>query len=101
MKFLDGIHLLSFGSGHAFGMLGLLLELPKTGNVILTSDAIYYRENIGPPVKLPGIIRDPGGYRKTLDLILQIAKDYNAQLWLGHDMAQFRELTKSDQGYYE
>jgi len=101
IKFLDGINLLSFGSGHSFGMLGLLLELPKTGNVILTSDAIYCKENIGPPVRLPGIIRDPEGYKKTLNLILKIAKEYDAQLWFGHDMAQFNTLIKSDEGYYE
>ncbi len=101
MKFLDGIHLLSFGSGHSFGMLGLLLELPQTGNIILTSDSIYCRENLGPPLRLPGVIRDPEGYKSTVDHILQIAEQHHAQLWFGHDMAQFNELTKSDSGYYE
>lgn len=101
VKFLDGVHLLSFGSGHSFGMLGLLIELPKTGNVILTSDAIYCKENIGPPVRLPGVIQDPEGYKKTLNRILQIAGEYNAKLWYGHDMEQFNELIKSDEGYYE
>lgn len=101
VKFLDGIYLLSFGSGHAFGMLGLLLELPKTGNVILTSDAIYCKDNLGPPMRLPGQIRDPEGYKKTVNRILQIAEEYHAQLWFGHDLAQFNKLIKSDAGYYE
>jgi N-acyl homoserine lactone hydrolase len=101
VKFLDGIHLLSFGSGHSFGMLGLLLELPKTGNIILTSDAIYCKGNLGPPVRPPGVIRDPEGYKKTVNRILQIAAEYHAKLWFGHDMAQFNELIKSDAGYYE
>lgn len=101
VEFLDGIHLLSFGSGHSFGMLGLLLELPKTGNVILTSDAIYCKENLGPPMRLPGVIRDPEGYKKTADRILQIAEEHNAELWFGHDMAQFDQLVKSDEGYYD
>ncbi len=101
VEFMDGIHLLSFGSGHAFGMLGLLLELPKTGNVILTSDAIYCRENLGPPARLPGVIRDPAGYQKTVDQLQQIAKKYHAQMWFGHDMAQFNGLIKSETGYYE
>jgi N-acyl homoserine lactone hydrolase len=101
VKFLDGIHLLSFGSGHSFGMLGLLLELPKTGNVILTSDAIYCQENLGPPLRLPGVIQDPEGYKNTLNRIVEIAKQYHAQMWFGHDMVQFNKLTKSDTGYYE
>jgi N-acyl homoserine lactone hydrolase len=101
VEFLAGIHLLSLGSGHSFGMLGLLLELPKSGNVILTSDAIYCRENLGPPIRLPGVIRDPEGYRKTLNRILQVAEEHSAELWFGHDMAQFSELVKSDEGYYD
>jgi glyoxylase-like metal-dependent hydrolase (beta-lactamase superfamily II) len=101
VEFLDGISLLSFGSGHSFGMLGLLVELPKTGNVVLTSDAIYCRENVGPPIRLPGVIRDPEGYKIISNRILQISVQYNAQLWYGHDMAQFSNLVKSDQGYYE
>ena len=101
VKFMNGVHLLSFGSGHAFGMLGLLLELPKTGNVIITSDAIYCKENIGPPVRLPGVISDPEGYKKTLNRILQIAEEYKSELWFGHDMEQFNKLVKSDDGYYE
>ncbi len=101
VPFLDGVSLLSFGSGHAFGLLGLLIELPKTGNIILTSDAVYCRENMGPPVRLPGIIQDPEGYKRTLDLIEQISSRYNADIWCGHDLAQFNTLIKSDQGYYE
>jgi glyoxylase-like metal-dependent hydrolase (beta-lactamase superfamily II) len=93
VKFLDGIHLLSFGPGHSFGMLGLLLELPKTGNVILTSDAIYCQENLGPPMRMPGMIQDPEGYKKTVNRILQIAEEYHAQLWFGHDMAQLKSLS--------
>jgi N-acyl homoserine lactone hydrolase len=100
-KLVDGVHILNFGSGHSFGMLGLLLELPKTGNVILTSDAIYCTENIGPPVRLPGVIRDPEGYKKTVNRILKFAEEYHAQLWFGHDMSQFNGLVKSDAGYYE
>jgi N-acyl homoserine lactone hydrolase len=101
IKLLDEIHILNFGSGHSFGMLGMLLELPKTGNVMLISDAIYCQENIGPPVRLPGVIQDPSGYKQTVNRILQITEEYHAQLWFGHDMSQFNRLIKSDAGYYE
>jgi N-acyl homoserine lactone hydrolase len=101
VQFLERVYLLSYGSGHSFGMLGLLVELPKTGNIILTSDAIYCTENLGPPVRLPGVIRDPEGYKKTLGQILQTAEEYHAKMWFGHDMAQFDQLIKSDAGYYE
>lgn len=101
VDFLDGIKLITLGSGHSFGMLALLVELPKTGNVILTSDAIYCTENVGPPIQLPGVIQDPEGYKKSLHFLLDLAKKYNAQLWYGHDMEQFNSLITSDKGYYE
>jgi N-acyl homoserine lactone hydrolase len=101
VNLLDGVHLLNFGSGHSFGMLGLLVELPKTGNIILTSDAVYCADNIGPPIRLPGIVRDPEGYKKILFQLHKISREYNAKMWYGHDMQQFNQLIKSDEGYYD
>lgn len=101
VDFLDGIKILSYGSGHAFGMLALLVQLPKTGNIILTSDAIYCQENVGPPIRLPGVVRDPEGCEQIIKNLIQRAQEYNAQLWYGHDMEQFKGLIKFEQGYYE
>ncbi|UWG96354.1 N-acyl homoserine lactonase family protein [Dehalobacter sp. DCM] len=101
VKLLDGISMLSFGSGHAFGMLGLLIELPKAGNIILTSDAIYCRENAGPPVRLPGLVFDKEGYIHTVDRIHELAKKYHAQIWFSHDQAQYLEIIHPSKGYYE
>ncbi|NLM21668.1 MAG: N-acyl homoserine lactonase family protein [Peptococcaceae bacterium] len=101
VDFLDGIKILSYGPGHSFGMLALLVQLSKTGNVILTSDAIYCRRNLGPPIRLPGVIRDSEGCEQIIKNLIQRAQDYNAQLWYGHDMEQFKALKKFDQGYYE
>ncbi|GMA62736.1 hypothetical protein GCM10025859_31760 [Alicyclobacillus fastidiosus] len=49
----QGVNVLNFGSGHAWGMLGLQVSLPEYGNIILASDAIYTAESYGPPVKPP------------------------------------------------
>jgi N-acyl homoserine lactone hydrolase len=100
-KLFDGVTILNFGSGHAFGVLGMLIELPESGNILLASDAVYTSENYGPPVKMPGILYDSVGYVSTIERIREIAKEKNAAVWFGHDKDQFESLIKSPDGYYE
>ncbi|MDR2771838.1 MAG: N-acyl homoserine lactonase family protein [Clostridiales Family XIII bacterium] len=100
-EILPGVRVLNFGAGHSFGMLGLLVELSKTGKVLLAGDAVYNRENAGPPVRLPGNVCDREGFIRTVRRIVRRAKDENALLWYGHDEAQFAALIKSTEGCYE
>ena len=100
IRLLEGVRIFSFGPGHSFGMLGMLLELEKTGNVIIISDALYCAENMGPPVRLPGFIVDNDGYIRTAERITQLAAEYNAEIWYGHDMKQYEGLVLMDDGYY-
>ena len=92
----DGVKIINFGSGHAWGMLGLMVKLPNSGTYLFTSDCTYLRENIGPPVTLPALdfCLDPDGYRKSLDNILMLGEKYNAKYIAGHDIFQFEELRK-------
>ena len=92
----ENLTIYNFGPGHAWGMLGLLVNLKESGNFLLVSDAIYCRENIGPPIILPGIIFDPEGYVKTMKEIEVIAKKENAEIVCGHDLAQFQNLKKRE-----
>ncbi|MDR0852670.1 MAG: N-acyl homoserine lactonase family protein [Clostridiales Family XIII bacterium] len=101
VDFVDGVKLISLGSGHAFGILALLVQLPKTGNIIIASDAIYGSINVGPPILPPGVIMDPPGWHKSLAYLQEKAKEYDAAIWYGHDLAQFQTLTTADEGYYE
>jgi len=100
-ELLPGVEIIALGPGHSFGMLALLVRLAETGNVILAADAVYCRENAGPPIAPPGIIYDTEGYKKSLVFLLQTARDNNAKIWYGHDMEQFNTLIQYDQGYYE
>ncbi|MDR0853504.1 MAG: N-acyl homoserine lactonase family protein, partial [Clostridiales Family XIII bacterium] len=101
VDFVDGIKFNTLGPGHAFGILALLVELPKTGNKILASDAIYGSVNVGPPVLPPGVIFDKEGWFKSFEFLQEKAREYNAQIWYGHDLEQFNSLIKADDGYYE
>lgn len=95
----DEVRLHNFGSGHAFGMLGLSVRLAETGQVTLVSDAVYCAENLQ-GVALPGWMHDKAGYRSTLRRIRGMA-DAGAQVWYGHDPRQFSSLRKSTDGWYE
>ncbi len=95
-----GLRIFNFGSGHSFGMLGLLVELEKYGNVLLISDALYCSDNLGPPVKVPGFLEDYDGFVQTAERIVRLSKQYNAEIWYGHDMEQFKGLTLMDDGFY-
>jgi glyoxylase-like metal-dependent hydrolase (beta-lactamase superfamily II) len=99
-EFWSGVTIVNFGRGHSHGMLGLLLQL-KSGNKLLISDVIYSSENVGPPRKVPGLLRDVENWEKSLEYALLLAKVTNSEIWYGHDLAQFEKLTKSTEGYYE
>lgn len=101
LELAEGIKILNFGPGHAWGLLGLHVELPGEGGIILASDAVYSAESYGPPVKLPGIIYDSLGYLNAVEKIKQYADRTNSQVWFGHDSEQFRKFIKSTEGFYE
>ena len=101
LELAEGIKILNFGPGHAWGMLGLHIELPGEGGIILASDAVYSAENYGPPVKIPGIIYDSVGFLNAVERIKKYAERTNSQVWFGHDSKQFREFIKSTEGFYE
>ncbi|MBN6185627.1 N-acyl homoserine lactonase family protein [Aneurinibacillus sp. BA2021] len=98
---VEGIKIVNFGPGHAWGMLGLHVELPGTGGILLASDAVYSAENYGPPVKTPGIIYDSVGFTNTVERIREYAARTHSQVWFGHDTNQFNSFIKSTEGYYE
>ncbi|PUA36143.1 MBL fold metallo-hydrolase [Paenibacillus elgii] len=97
----EGIKILNFGSGHAWGMIGLHVDMPETGGIILASDAIYTAESFGPPVRPPGILYDSLGYRNAVEKIRTLANRTNSQVWFGHDANQFQTFRKSTEGYYQ
>ena len=95
----DEVRILNFGRGHAAGMLGLSVDLPDAGRIILASDAVYCAENMLDR-RPPQWLEDATGYERALSRIRALA-DAGAQVWYGHDPRQFAALRKSDEGWYE
>jgi len=100
-KLVDGVTIYNFGRGHSFGQLGLLLELPKSGNKLLISDVIYSSENIGPPIREPGRCMDMPAWLRHVEELPKLAKELDAEIWFGHDLAQYETMLKSPEGFYE
>ena len=90
-----GLRVLS-APGHAPGQLSLLVELPETGAVLLTSDAVSRPAEI------------TRGFDTTADRetavasaarIMEIAERAGAWIVWGHDPGQWRMLRKAPKGY--
>lgn len=101
LEIVKGVKVLNFGSGHAWGMIGLEVETQELGTLILASDAIYTAESMGDILKPPGILYDSIGWARSVEKIKRLAKEKNAQIWFGHDGNQFEGFRKSTDGYYE
>lgn len=100
LDLINGVRLVNFGTGHAYGMLGLTVHLQNRRSVLLVSDACYGSTNFGPPSKRPGIMHDSIGYDRTIERMRQIAEEKDLDVWFGHDLEQFATLTKSTEGFY-
>jgi N-acyl homoserine lactone hydrolase len=83
--------------GHSPGHLSLLLELPKTGAVLLTADAISRPSELEEGFS--------GAWHEELAAssakrLMSIAREKNAFIIYGHDPVQWHRLRKAP-AYYE
>jgi N-acyl homoserine lactone hydrolase len=96
----DGVRLLAL-PGHTWGTMGLFVDLPSSGPIIYTGDAIYMRESFGPPEM--GSI----GNWSTLDWLDSVEKvrvhaaRYDATIVFGHDQNAVRHSLRLAPDYYE
>ena len=73
--------------GHTPGHQSLLVKLPKTGAVVLSGDAVHFRDNWDKR-RVPSINFNKEQTLASMQKIAEtLAKD-NAQLWINHDKAQ-------------
>lgn len=82
--------------GHAPGQLAFVVELPRTGSVLLTSDAISRPDEI--TEKFAGSW-DAGQARHHGARLMDIAADRDAFVIYGHCPAQWETLRKAPEGY--
>lgn len=92
---LPGIDLL-LTPGHAPGQLSILLRLPHSGHVLLTSDAISRPSEIEERFDSA---RDPQSAIASAERLMEIAKQKEAWIIYGHDPEQWEQLKKIPEGY--
>lgn len=100
VELLDGITLIQ-APGHTWGTCALKVDLPNTGTMIFTSDAVYLKGSYGPPAVGPGVIYDSLSWFSSVEKIRKIAEQSNAQLVFGHDAGQINTLRLAPNAYYD
>jgi N-acyl homoserine lactone hydrolase len=96
--FGDGTVVLKFTPGHTPGHQALYVKLAKTGGVVVSGDLYHYAEE-RTLHRMPKEEESTGtpASRETMERFL---KEKNAQLWIGHSTAFFRNAIKSP-GWYD
>jgi N-acyl homoserine lactone hydrolase len=97
--FGDGSIVIISTPGHTPGHQSLLVKLPKTGEVVLSGDAVHFKsnwDNRGVPVNNFSKEQTLASMQKISDTL---TKD-KAQLWINHDRAQ-RDTLKLSPEFYD
>jgi N-acyl homoserine lactone hydrolase len=99
--FGDGSVYVHRAAGHTPGSQLAVIRLPKSGTVILTSDACYLPENLAKDI-LPsiGLTYDPSAMLDGYAYIKRIRDTEKGQVFMAHDAEGFKEHKKSPE-YYE
>ena len=97
--FGDGSVTILTSPGHTPGHQALLVKLPRTGPVLLTGDAVHFRDNWDTP-RAPVQNFDKEATITSVEKLKKVAATNNAQVWINHDSAQTATLKKSP-AFYE
>jgi len=70
-------------TGHSPGHQSVLVQLEKTGLLVLGGDAIYLRENVETPI-LPGIYWNAEKYARSMKKLMDLVTTHKATLLVSH-----------------
>jgi glyoxylase-like metal-dependent hydrolase (beta-lactamase superfamily II) len=98
--FGDGSVVVKRWVGHTPGSQMLVVRLPKTGTIILTSDNVYFRENVEKNI-LPNVVLayDPPGILRAYEWIRYLQATEKADFFTAHDPDAFKALKKPPEFY--
>ncbi len=95
--FRDGKIVIHFTPGHTPGHQSLLVNLEKTGPMMLAADSCYTTENLDEDV-LPGLGAEPIETVKTIQKF-RIMRDQGIQIVTGHDPVAWEAFKKAPEFY--
>ena len=97
--FGDGSIVIISTPGHTPGHQSLLMRLPKTGAVVLSGDAVHFKDNWDNR-RVPGFNFSKEETLASMQHIADILAKEHAQLWINHDKAQ-TDAQKKPPEFYE
>lgn len=98
--FRDGSVVVKSARGHTKGTQMLTVRLPNTGTIVLTSDNVYFRENVEKHLP-PNLVLayDPAGIMKAYDYIRFMMASEGADFFTAHDPDAFKAMKKAPEFY--
>jgi len=97
--FGDGSVVVLSTPGHTPGHQSLLVVLPKTGALVLSGDAVHFRDN-WEHRRVPSMNTSRDQTLASLQRIADVLEQRKAQLWINHDKPQSAALRYAP-AYYE
>jgi glyoxylase-like metal-dependent hydrolase (beta-lactamase superfamily II) len=97
--FGDGSLTILSTPGHTPGHQSLLVKLPKTGAVVLSGDAVHFRDNWDNR-RVPSMNANKEQTAASMQKIADTLTKEKAQLWINHDKAQ-RDSQKMSPEFYD
>jgi len=96
--FGDGSVVVLSTPGHTPGHQSLLVVLPKTGALVLSGDAVHFRDN-WEHRRVPSMNTSRDQTLTSLQRIADVLEQRKAQLWINHDKPQSQAQKHSPQFY--
>ena len=84
--------------GHTPGHQSLIVKLPKTGEVLLTGDAVHFKDNFDNR-RVPEGNTDKDQTLASMQRIADFLSKEQAKLWINHDKVQTDTLKHSPEFY--
>jgi N-acyl homoserine lactone hydrolase len=97
--FGDGSVMILSTPGHTPGHQSLLVHLRKTGALVLSGDAVHFRDN-WEHRRVPAMNVNRDQTLASMDRIAAVLTEQKAQLWINHDKVQSAQLRYAP-AYYE
>lgn len=97
--FGDGSLTILSTPGHTPGHQSLLVKLPKTGAVVLSGDAVHFKDNWDNR-RVPSMNVNKDQTTASMQKIADTLSQEKAQLWINHDKAQ-RDSQKMAPEFYD
>ncbi len=86
--------------GHTWGTASLKVDLPETGTMVFTSDAVYMTTSFGSPAVGSSVVYDSIAWLNSVENLRRIQQETDATMIFGHDAQQMKTLRFGPNEFY-